>query len=61
MDQFFDTNPVTRPPQGPKLGPWRRELAATWQEALGLSAPASTEEADHPRRTTPDREDDTAE
>jgi len=39
MGQFFDTDPVTTPPQGPKRGPWRRELPATWREALDLGAP----------------------
>ena len=61
MSQFFHTNPAAQPPQGPKLGPWRRELAATWQEALGLAAPESTEEAGDARRKAPDREDDAAE
>jgi hypothetical protein len=61
MSQFLDSNPAARPPQGPKRGPWRRELAATWQEALGLSAPESTEEADDTRRRAPDRKDEAAE
>jgi hypothetical protein len=61
MGQFFGSNPAARPPQGPRLGSWRRELPATWQEAFGLSPPESTKEANDARRTTPDREDDSEE
>jgi polyisoprenoid-binding protein YceI len=36
VSQFFEVNPATRPAQGPRAGPWRRELPRSWQAALDL-------------------------
>ena len=44
MSQFFATNPMSRPPSGPKEGTWRRDLPADWREALGLAEKPEAEE-----------------
>lgn len=36
MSQFFNSNPGDRTPQGPKLGPWSRDVPRTWRAALDL-------------------------
>ena len=34
MSQFFGSNPAARSPEGPKRGPWQRDVPRTWQEAI---------------------------
>jgi len=55
MSQFFASNPAGRPAQGPKPGPWRRDVPRTWQEALGLGRSEATPEA--ARRPAPEAEE----
>jgi len=57
VSQFFSSNPAARPSQGPKRGPWRRDLPRTWQEAFGERALAPDE---GPREPAPRAEGEAA-
>jgi hypothetical protein len=53
MSQFFGSNPAARPPQGPKAGRWRRELARDWREALDLQQSEAEQQPQPPSSPPP--------